>query len=83
MPEGQVSFFIVICQLLQVVRNSENENALFRAFPITLLIFKASVYSGCQTFHTLPTRSGPGFSVGLPGSHPAGQASAPLVFLTC
>ena len=32
---------------------------------------------GFHTFHTLPTRSGPGFSVGSPGIQPAGAASAP------
>ena len=31
--------------------------------------------SGFQTSHTLPTRSGPGFSVGLPGCQPEGVAS--------
>jgi hypothetical protein len=38
---------------------------------------------GCHTSHTLPTRSGPGFKVGLPGSQPAGVASLPAVALTC
>ncbi len=32
---------------------------------------------GFQTSQTLPTRSGPGSRVGLPGSQPAGVASAP------
>ncbi len=32
-------------------------------------------YSGFQTVHTLPTRSGPGFSVGLPGCQPDGVTS--------
>jgi len=35
-----------------------------------------------QTSHTLPTRSGPGLRVSLPGRHPDGVASAPLVSLT-
>jgi hypothetical protein len=39
--------------------------------------------SGFQTSHTFPTRSGPGLRVSLPGSHPAGVASAPLVARTC
>ncbi len=45
--------------------------------------FKQPYAFGCQTFQTLPTKSGPGFKVGSPGSHPAGQASAPFVFRTC
>lgn len=31
--------------------------------------------SGFQTVHTLPTRSGPGLRVGLPGTHPEGMTS--------
>lgn len=38
---------------------------------------------GFQTFQTFPTRSGPGFSVGLPGSQPAGMASLPPLARTC
>jgi len=33
-----------------------------------------------QTSHTLPTRSGPGFSVSFPGFQPEGAASVPLLF---
>lgn len=36
-----------------------------------------------QTFHTLPTKSGPGLRVVLPGFQPEGVASVPSVFLTC
>ena len=35
-----------------------------------------------KTFHTLPTKSGPGFNVCLPGFHPEGVASVPLEFRT-
>ena len=38
-------------------------------------------YSGCQTFQTLPTRSGPTLSVGFPGAQPEGVASAPLHYV--
>lgn len=40
------------------------------------------IYFGFQTFHTLPTKSGPGLSVGSPGCQPAGVASFPLEALT-
>lgn len=38
---------------------------------------------GFQTFQTLPTSAGPGFSVICPGSQPAGVASVPLLARTC
>lgn len=40
-----------------------------------------NAWSGFQTFHTLPARSGPGFSVGLPGCQPEGVTSP--VATTC
>lgn len=36
-----------------------------------------------HSFQTLPTRSGPGFKVVFPGSHPAGQTSLAPVCRTC
>ena len=44
----------------------------------------ASYFSmaGFHTFHTLPTRSGPGLRVGSPGIQPAGVASVPLLVRT-
>lgn len=44
-----------------------------------LIVRIHNLYSmlGFQTSQTLPTRSGPGLSVGFPGSQPAGVASLP------
>ncbi len=44
--------------------------------------FYSNAISVFQTSQTLPTRSGPGFSVILPGLHPEGVASLPLLSLT-
>lgn len=45
-------------------------------------IYQSNASEVFHTFQTLPTRSGPGFNVFLPGFQPEGVASVPLLFRT-
>ena len=44
---------------------------------------QSNAISVFHTSQTLPTRAGPGFKVTLPGFHPEGVASVPLLLRTC
>jgi hypothetical protein len=43
---------------------------------------QSNAISVFHSFQTVPTRSGPGFSVAFPGRQPDGVASLPLLSLT-
>ncbi len=46
-------------------------------------LYNQKARSGFQTFHTFPTKSGPGLRTVLPGCQPEGHTSLPFVSLTC